>query len=1253
MGSRDAESTSNGDSNGKSDSEAETIVLPGKEAPAGDMRKAIKHEENSEAWRDAVAKAADGDDHSVDMLGNLDPRDNQNKPSLKRKRSAQDSGVGILEAGNSSNLSSTISSPALEAQSSKKGDSDSCRSRSSPPYDEAPHQKAGRTRKHTLESNPQDGGRVLRRTRDPSSDDPSRRERRETRSVNRHEPSHDRSESPSRLQIHSVISNPHRSHKRRKIPPPLLVGNKRKVSEETHVDSDDSGSAHGHSHLRKFTSADHAAVSPAKMPPHKKNRDKNGRTWLARACATGEVETAALRLKERPEDLNVPDYAGNTPLQIASLEGNAKTVQILLDAACDTHCKNIDMETPLMDAVENGHLDVVNLLLRAGLDPRQSNAKGEEPLDLADPDDSDFEAIRTVLITAKEKDTRRRSSADHGQHSAGTKDNDISSRDASAASPRDSPALHSARSPPASALMPRRRMARSQATRDELLWISPTAENLRDRAGKGDLDVVNHILNMRPKADTESVLAAAKGGHEVVLQLLIAIGKPDPDPAPSQSSAYKPAYSTPMLAAIGRENIKVIELLLEQPGFDPTRRLYRGLTYFELAKERQGSLWQEEYKILKEGFDNYGGRGNKAPNHGSPRKSRRRGSDSKTSTPDDSLSPLTTAKMESVHPSANETLQKDKHNSIQKMSVHKHLRLPEPTSRESSLAVSDRESEPLGPPKPRTKSFRSVSDAGSTVIRGGENLKPKRKLLSRNDLKSDQDTRRRASVASVASEPSSTSSQDQPKIESGDNFKTTKIRRERSNESATARSEPGKKRSRVSSSPRGSATDLKESPNTLKKKKRRIVESGDNRIKEDPNKTIPRGSALVANMIAAPESYASPSKPPGAAPVAFMGHPVTSLPKLSSSDAQLPIDPSLKYPSAAQDLKPVQSLPHAQLQSQAGEDVLFKEKLDQENEQHALNDAIARQEHEQAEAEKRKQVQAAREEVERKARLAREEEEARLEEQRRVEDIQRQARIAQEEEEARVEKKRREDEMQRRRIELERLRKEEHERRRTELEERERVRRLWAQEELERQRRESLPNSLRRAAELSPDEAKNVNEVSKWLPLYTATTRDLDPDCDEQIADERWIPNLQAAPVLAIKDLDLSQYTAWPRRIATENQRGSLWRVCRVKLAQASKPSPLKFSHAEAFALDAETRVKFLAMKQVFWIKLSDFTDIVPRHQHLASLHLGTTPMAIMDDPFGTHGDFDKPKPNGFHSPSIQPTSSPNATNAPLTNGHH
>lgn len=1220
--------------NNRSDSEAETLVLSGKDDVSADKaKKAIKHEIASDIEPRNDGKV-DRRESSEKSLGQKGDSNSSKRPSLKRKRVTHESAVGeVIEAANSSNLSSTISSPALEVQSSRRSGSESDHSRSSPPCDEATQPKESRLRKRRQEQGTEYHTRNQRGKSDPSPEKATVKERRGTRSATHYEAPNHGSESPPprthkrELSTQSNLSEYHGGPKRRKAPPPLIVERRQKASEDTHGDSDDSSSVHSHPYLQKFASNDNNAMSPAKFAT-KKNRDKNGRTLLARACALDEVE-AEIRLKERPQDLDIPDNAGNTPLQIASLEGKSKIVRLLLDAGCDITCKNIDMETPLIDAVENGHLDVVRMLLKAGLDPRQSNAKGEEPLDLVNPENDHYKAIRSALISAKEKDKPRRSSEDQNvHHNAGQRDNDTSSMGASAASPTESLPMHGTRSPPPG-LGARRRTARSQPTRDGLLWINATPGNLREAAGKGDLTIVDHILKMRPDADSESVLAAARGGHEVVIELLIAIGKPEPDPDPLRSGDNKPEYSTPMLAAIGRGNVKVIQLLLDQPGFDPTRRLYGGLTYYEIAKERQSTDWQEEYKVLKEAYDNHMAHRAKKVNHGSPRKIRVKRAESQKSNSETSSSPLSVGKAQNSQPGVLEdSKEENKRDSTRK--ANKHLRVTEVENRDRSAITSDRESEPLGPPKPKPKTNRSVSDAGSGQV---GLLKPRRKLLSRNDLKSDQDTKRRASLA----EASSTSSQENPRRKSSDSSRSTSLRvkKEASLEPVTRRSESGRKRPRISVSPQHSVRDLGKTSD-VKKKKRRRVDSEGNAISQDHRRQLQPGPAMVANMIASPEPVASPIIAPGAAPVAFMGvsvpSPVLKSPVKSPVKSPIPkaivevqtttavgssiagIDQALQQTIHQQD---------QQEQRHADGNVLVQQGLEKKDDRNAADDeeiVLARKESErrlkaEAEAEEAKAAQAARDEVEEKARLAREAESL-LESKRQAEEAERQLQIERDEEEARASKKRREEEMQKRRAEQERLRKEEQERRRAEQEERDQLRRIRAQEEEEQQRRESLPNGLRRAAELSPDEARTFKEIVKWLPLHTVTTRELDPSCEEQAADERWLANIQAAPILAITDLDLSQYTAWPRLPASLNQRMSLWRQCRNQMSQAQR-SPLHITWDNAIPLDNETRPKFFALKNVCWIKLQDFMDIVPRHPHLLGIKLHTRPMVMHDFPFG------------------------------------
>ena len=170
-----------GTANEKSDSEAETVVLSGKdEASIDKARKTIKHERLEDSVQQGDPKGVRPDDSGRKQEEN----DMDSRPSLKRKRVIREYLIGeSTEAANSSNLSSTISSPALEGQSSRRSGSESDRSRSSPPFDEVAQPKEGRIRKRRQEHRTDDHARQQRGKSDLSSENGSLKERRETRSA--------------------------------------------------------------------------------------------------------------------------------------------------------------------------------------------------------------------------------------------------------------------------------------------------------------------------------------------------------------------------------------------------------------------------------------------------------------------------------------------------------------------------------------------------------------------------------------------------------------------------------------------------------------------------------------------------------------------------------------------------------------------------------------------------------------------------------------------------------------------------------------------------------------------------------------------------------------------------------------------------------------------------------------------------------------------------------------------------------------
>ena len=1122
----------------KSDSEAETVVLSGKEeGKKSELKKAIKLEESNEAEPGTRRRSDDAKPIQED-LHDGSTENEARKPSLKRKRILLEHGNGEEpEGANSSNLSSTISSPVQEAHSSKATDTASNRSQSSPPPDAQGHERRAQKarsehRNHRDVGKAEGGSRLV-----------TARKRRDTCSATHFDEPIHRSESPpshhkNNNRAQSVQSNPPHSGvtKRRRAPAPLQVERRRKASEDTHLESEDDSSVHSHHHLQRLASTDNNAMSPAKVVSSKKNRDRNGRTLLARACQSDDVAEVAKWLKERPQDINVPDNAGNTPFQIAALDGSAEIVQLLLDAGCDIDCRNIDKDTPLIDAVENGHIEVVQMLLRAGLDPRQTNAFGKEPLDLVKADNEYADEIREALqASKKEKATLRRPSEDFNrQHSAGSREIDVATGASSGASP-----VNSTRSPPPIAPGARRRTARSQPTDDALLWVNATPARLRDAAGKGDMTIVDHILKMRPQADTESILAAARGGHDEVLNLMLAIATPDPDPEPLKSGDYKPAYSTPMLAAIGRGNTNIIKLLLTQPGFDPTRRLYKGMTYYELAKERQGSEWQEEYEMLKGAYDTHRHHGGRKSNHNSPRKGRPRRADSAKSSSEPSSSPH-----EARRTRKPSNLKEDADSGIKRDTSHRGMnsRYGEEDRRQRSPgSISDHERGPLGPPRSKVNHSKSGEDREQLTNKRADSLKMKRRLISGNEFRTDQDLKRRASLAAEV---------EMPKRKSEDSAFKHEIRRRRFSDASESKTkvmsgEPrdtdstlSRKRHRMSLSPQANKADNAEGADAKRKKRQRVNSQGKS-IDQDGDRSIqPDAPAMVANMFPNSARIISPTTSQGTAPVAFMGSNVTSPTNKSPTEflqhsiitsPVSTIDQTISQRPGTERSQVLQQIDESNVpHGSAGRELERQIPDNEANLVHAEEERL-----QQAQGKQEKQAQVEKEETERKARMVWEEEEqARLEEQRQSAEAERQIRLEREQEEGRLAKLKHEEDLHQRRMEHERVRKEEAERRRREAEERENIRRLRLQEEEERQRLQSLPNGLRRAAELSPEAARNRREITKWLPLRTVTTEELDPSCEAHSADERWIPNVQAAPILAVRDLDLSQCKYPPNPLA-------------------------------------------------------------------------------------------------------------------------
>lgn len=1131
-----ADADADADADAEGDSEAETLI----QSPE---KRRTTNDNASTAGSVRVAAAKDAESSSGAAATNAD------NSSRKRKRSIDDV-PDETTFSNSSRHSSPLSSPRVPTHSA---DSDSDVSNNIASLRSQP---ARRNREdHSADSDDAEEKPVKNETRRRRPSDilpsiskqrtknnsggvePASSERRETRSATypRHS-SHERSPSPRpphrkehRRGASTQLTLGDVERKKRGRPPAIHTRRSGSADQRRHSDSsDDSDSPRRlRPTLHKHSSADHDTMSPAKTSGAasgpRKFRDRNGRTFLARACNNNDLELAKLKLAERPEDLNLADNAGNTPLQIAALEGHTEIVKLLLENGCEIDTLNIDKETPLIDAVENGHLEVIRLLLEHGANPRLGNAKGEEPYELVKESDENYAEIRRLIAEAKDKPISRRISIDQTE---ATRDGH-SSRAASAASPRDSPPIIGPRSPPA--FGSRRRTGRSESTRNDLLWQANTQENLTRLAAKGDVQGVVNILNVLTKAETESLIAAAKAGHEEVLQYLLGMGNPEADPEPVRQ--YKPGYNTPMLAAIGRGHPEVVKLLVEQSGFNPTRKLFKGKTYFEIAADRRGEHWQKEYEILKNAYDKYGtGKSRKTT---SPRATR--DSDKhKSRMPRRSQSPLSTKLRDSSSPTMTHkslpTLQKDADRDL--MSTEGIERRKAGVARkeggDSSVAVSSDQDQTVSAPRQGHPKRRSQSDLSHHL--DPEAAQRRRRLVS------GKEHRRRKSMVAEES--------------SGAEDSMVAVKTE-------SRPNVALKRTRDSRSPAAASHEDGGSTRASVKKRRTVVESSPETSRPGPKRRSARSPSptrqgntdkpSAENEEAKPQAISMPDGPPPE---------VTAEEMELDADAEAEIDEVPDHTEQPpvhiiEEAEPVKSEPVEAGPSEAELELKRKEEAElQEKEEARKAEEAKRLEEERLAAERAEEERRIAEEEERRRKA---EEEAA---QRRREEEERQERVKRELEER---QRRQEEQLRQQRLEY------------------------------ERRRREALPIVLSCTALMIDNNDPAVRGqawLSKFLPLFTVKTAQLDPGLGGLGQDDLWVPNFQVACLLLTKDLNLRNYTSFEKRPVTPAQRQCLWKVSRNMLSFEYEANAINTSIQKAREREEEERPKFFAMEELFWVKV-------------------------------------------------------------------
>ncbi|KKY32705.1 putative ankyrin repeat protein [Diaporthe ampelina] len=968
-------------------------------------------------------------------------------------------------------------------------------------------------------------------------------------------------------------------------------------------------SASGSPHIRSSTmrglttpaTAD-SNMSSAKNPAHKKHVDAHGQTQLAKACSRGEYDNVKRRLHERPQDLDFPDYAGNTPLQIAAINGYDDIVKLLVEAGCDIDCVNHDKDTPLLDAVDNGHLDVIKVLLEAGVNPRKANVNGEEPLDRVDDELENCEEIRT----------RRAASS------------------------------------------------RSHKLSNHLLYMHMDDKTLRSAAGRGDLETVERILQVRDNFDdAESMVAAARGGHETVMNLLLALGNANPDPSPVDSE--RPEIATPILAAIGQENIRVIRLLLAQSNFDPTRK-FRGHTYYEIAQKRQGPNWKEEEHILKDAYDAYK-RNHRDPHKKSPN---RRDLDTKRGGRAESKDDQTRSlKRKATSPTRDgqrvtvgkaRTADKEIRGTSSVGSKNDELTSPKrgpgrPRKDDRGLptiAISDGENPPASK---STSSKQKRPDMDTASFSSEGESKPRKRLMSGRDLKEQREKNRRHSMVSNASslrEPSSprdnrTDDPHEPPTEKYHD-RAKALKRDESRDRLSVSGEHSSKRSRTSATPdrvsekegepvkrRRLDAEKKERPPKLssspdRNRKSTAPRDGAVSSKQDEKSARRHGDQVDKKESAKSRKSDSASdsnrrESSKCAPSEKSIHVKAEDPDIVMRDADQVQEEENKARAARE--QEDEKKRRAELEARKKEKEA-EERRRRDDEEHKRRQAELKQ-REEAEKERKRLEEEERKRREEEARKKREEAE-RLQKE---EDDRRKR----EEERKRLEKEKEEEEERKKREEQERIRKEEEaaaeqarrrreeeERREQERRERQRVLReaeLRKREEQEKARLEKLPAFLRWL-----DRGDNIRspETAKRFRILTGVRFDsIRPETagtDE--GRELWILNTQAALLLGENDLQLTRFSGWVHVPASEAAKYVIlgkgrpscglidadeWDLGRQLPGYYLGKEPGQLSFKEKRQLQESSKLKFMNM-DLFFVKLSDLLFSVPNMAHLRNVEI-------------------------------------------------
>lgn len=106
--------------------------------------------------------------------------------------------------------------------------------------------------------------------------------------------------------------------------------------------------------------------------------DSNGNIPLHNAVINKKSEIVALLLP-KTQNINLQEnHLGNTPLHIASINGDLKSAELLMNAGAKTDIKNSLQKTPLDYAIKYGYTDVVAYFVSNSLAPKEALLAAKE-----------------------------------------------------------------------------------------------------------------------------------------------------------------------------------------------------------------------------------------------------------------------------------------------------------------------------------------------------------------------------------------------------------------------------------------------------------------------------------------------------------------------------------------------------------------------------------------------------------------------------------------------------------------------------------------------------------------------------------------------------------------------------------------------------------------------------------------------------------------------------------------------------------